>query len=71
MTRAPGPGRQFVSVSEFATVLAVHPNTIYTAIRRERLDGVSRIPGGRTIRIDVRIALASMRRNLPRAFHNI
>jgi excisionase family DNA binding protein len=63
--------RRFVTVSEFAELLGVHQNTIYRAIKRRDLDGVSRIPSGRSIRIDVPVALASMRRELPRAFHHI
>ena len=63
--------RKFLTVAEFAELLGVHPNTIYRAIKRDDLDGVSRIPAGRSIRIDVPVALASMRRDLPRAFHHI
>ena len=63
--------RKFLTVAEFAELLGVHPNTIYRAIKRDDLDGVSRIPSGRSIRIDVPVALASMRRELPRAFHHI
>ena len=63
--------RKFLTVAEFADLLGVHPNTIYRAIKRDDLDGVSRVPSGRSIRIDVPVALASMRRDLPRAFHHI
>jgi excisionase family DNA binding protein len=63
--------RRFLTVSEFADLLGVHQNTIYRAIKRRDLDGVSRIPSGRSIRIDVPVALASMRKELPRAFHHM
>ena len=55
--RRPDGLPRYCTVKDFAGLLGVHPNTVYRWAARGSIRGVSRIPGGRTIRIDLKVAI--------------
>lgn len=50
----------FVTVQQFAVLVQYHPRSIYRLIERNKLPGVKRIAGSRSVRIEKAVALAGL-----------